>query len=316
MPVPAPIVFMSSVWDPKIWTEYMHALDPALDIRVYPDHVGAAGDIRYAVVWRPPHGALKTYPNLKCVFALGAGVDAIVSDPDYPRHVPLSRMIDDTLTQAMTEYVVFHVLYNHRRQRDFEALQRLQKWRYLSVKRAQDVRVGIMGLGVLGQDAARALTPLGYQLAGWSQSRKNVTGVESFAGASGLAPFLQRTDILVCLLPLTPDTRGILNRATLSQLPKGACLVNAARGGHMVPEDVLALLNEGYLSGASLDVFEPEPLPAESPFWTHPRVTVTPHAAAATDPRAIARHIVSTIQGMERGAPPSARHLVDLAKGY
>jgi glyoxylate/hydroxypyruvate reductase len=312
----SPIVFMSSVWDPKIWTEHMRALDPGLDIRSYPFETGQPGDIRYAVVWRPTHGALKTFPNLRCVFALGAGVDAIVNDPDYPRHVPLSRMIDDTLTQAMTEYVVFHVLYNHRRQRDFEALQRLQKWRYLSVRRAQDVRVGIMGLGVLGQDAARALAPLGYQLAGWSQSQKTVPGVESFAGPAGLGPFLQRTDILVCLLPLTPETRGILNRANLSQLPKGASLVNAARGGHMVPGDVLALLDEGHLSGASLDVFEPEPLPPENPFWTHRQVTVTPHAAAATDPRAIARHIVSTIEGIERGEAPSARHLVNLAKGY
>lgn len=314
--MPAPIVFMSSVWDPKIWTDYMQAIDPALDIRLYPDQVNPADDIRYAVVWRPPHGALKTFPNLRCVFALGAGVDAIVSDPDYPRHVPLSRMIDDTLTQAMTEYVVLHVLYNHRRQRDFDALQRLKKWRYLSAKRAEDVRVGIMGLGVLGQDAARALKPLGYQLAGWSQSPKTLPGVESFHGAAGLTPFLQRTDTLVCLLPLTPETRGILNRDTLSKLPKGASLVNAARGGHMVSMDILALLDEGHLSGASLDVFEPEPLPPESPFWVHPRVTVTPHAAAATDPRAIARHIVSTIHGMERGEPPAARHLVDLAKGY
>ena len=314
--MPRPIVFMSSVWDPKIWTDYMRAINPSLDIRLYPDEAKPVEDIHYAVVWRPPHGALKTFPNLKCVFALGAGVDAIVSDPDYPRHVPLSRMIDDTLTQAMTEYVVLHVLHNHRRQRDFDALQRLKKWRYLSVKRAEDVRVGILGLGVLGQDAARALKPLGYQLAGWSQSPKDIPGVASFSGQDGLTPFLQRTDILVCLLPLTPRTRGILNRETLSKLPKGAALVNAARGGHMVPEDILALLDEGQLSGASLDVFEPEPLPPESPFWTHPRVTVTPHAAAATDPRAIAAHVVSTIEGMERGVPPSARHLVDLAKGY
>lgn len=314
--MPRPIVFMSSVWDPSLWTQHMLALNPSLDIRIFPDEAKPASDIHYAVVWRPPHGALKTFPNLKCVFALGAGVDAIVSDPDYPRHVPLSRMIDDTLTQSMTEYVVLHVLHNHRRQRDFDALQRLKKWRYLSVKRAEDVRVGILGFGVLGQDAARALRPLGYRLAGWSQSPKSVEGVESFSGADGLAPFLQRTDILVCLLPLTPDTRGILNRENLSKLPQGASIVNAARGGHMVPDDILALLDEGHLSGASLDVFEPEPLPADSRFWTHPRVTVTPHAAAATDPRAIAAHVVSTIEGIERGEAPSARHLVDLAKGY
>jgi glyoxylate/hydroxypyruvate reductase A len=182
--------------------------------------------------------------------------------------------------------------------------------------RAEDVRVGIMGLGVLGQDAARKLAPFGYRVSGWSASAKSIPGVVSHHGAAGLTAFLQSTDILVCLLPLTPDTRGILNRANLSQLPKGAFVINAARGGHMVPEDILALLDAGHLAGATLDVFEPEPLAPDSPFWAHPRVTVTPHAAASTDPRAIARHVVETIHAMERGAAPDPRHLVDFARGY
>lgn len=314
--MPRPVIFISADMDPRIWTGELLAQAPELDIRIWPDGGTRPQDIHYAIVWRPPHGVLKTLPNLKCVFALGAGVDAIVSDPDYPRHVPLSRMIDPTLTQAMTEYVVLHVLYNHRRQRDYEALQRLKKWRYLKAPRASAVRVGLMGLGVLGQDAARVLLPLGYVLSGWSQTAKQVAGVRSYSGAEELTPFLQSTDILVCLLPLTPDTRGILTRQTLSQLPRGASLINAARGGHMVAADVLALLDEGHLSGATLDVFESEPLAPDSAFWTHPRVTVTPHAAAATDPAAIARHIVANITAIERGDPPDARHLVDFARGY
>jgi glyoxylate/hydroxypyruvate reductase A len=292
----------------------MLALDPSLDIRIWPEGAARADEIGYAVVWRPPHGALQAFPNLSCVFALGAGVDAITSDPGYPRTVPLSRMVDPTLTQAMTEYVVLHVLYNHRRQRDFEALQRLRKWRLLAARRAEEVQVGIMGLGVLGQDALRALKPLGYRLAGWSASPKAIGGVATFHGPEGLTPFLQHTDILVCLLPLTPQTAGILNRETLGRLPRSAFLINAARGGHMNAEDVLALLDEGHLGGATLDVFPEEPLPESSPFWTHPRVTVTPHAAASTDPRAIAKHIVDTIHGMERGEKPG--NLVDLARGY
>jgi glyoxylate/hydroxypyruvate reductase A len=312
----APVLFLSTVWDPKIWTEHLRAADPALNIRLWPQEAEPKDAIQYAVVWRPPHGTLAQFQNLRCVFALGAGVDAIVSDPDYPRHVPLSRMIDDTLTQQMSEYVVLHVLHNHRRQRDFDSLQRLKKWRFLLSPRAEDVRVGILGLGVLGQDAARKLAPFGYRLSGWSASPKSLPGVTSFHGDAGLAPFLHSTDILVCLLPLTPHTRGILNRANLSQLPKGAFVINAARGGHMVGEDLLALLDEGHLAGATLDVFEPEPLPPDSPFWTHPRVTLTPHAAASTDPRAIARHIVATIQAMERGDAPDPRHLVDFTRGY
>ncbi|HAH09746.1 MAG TPA: glyoxylate/hydroxypyruvate reductase A [Alphaproteobacteria bacterium] len=310
----APVLFLSTVFKPDIWLSSLKSLSPGLAIQVWPDADVTPEAVRYAVVWRPPHGVLRTFPNLACVFSLGAGVDAIVSDPDYPRHVPLSRMIDPTLTQAMTEYVVLHVLYNHRRQRDFEALQRLRKWRALNAPRAEQVRVGIMGLGVLGTDAAQKLVPLGYQLSGWSMTRKHVPGVRSFCGQPELPAFLAQTDILVCLLPLTPETQGILNRSVLSQLPKGASLINAARGAHMVPEDVLALLDEGLLSGATLDVFPEEPLPPESQFWTHPKVTLTPHAAAATDPRAISRHIVETIAAMERGGAPG--NLVDLSKGY
>ena len=171
-----------------------------------------------------------------------------------------------------------------------------------------------MGLGVLGTDAAQKLLPLGYQLAGWSSTPKSVSGVESFHGAQGLKPFLQRTDILVCLLPLTSETHGILNRETLSALPSGASVINVARGAHMVSDDMLEMLDSGHLSGATLDVFPEEPLPIDSRFWTHPKVTLTPHVAAISDPRALARYVVENIAKMERGLVPE--NLVDFDRGY
>jgi glyoxylate/hydroxypyruvate reductase len=297
----------------ELWTTHLRKFLPGLDIRATVDDT-TAKDITYCVAWKPAPGALAKLPNLKIVFSMGAGVDGIVADPTYPRHIPLARVVDDTLAQAMSEYVVLSVLYWHRRLHDFVALQKDKKWRQLAAPRAPDVRVGILGFGVLGQAAARPLTALNYQIAGWSATPKRFDGVKTFHGPDQLPAFLGQSDILVCLLPLTPDTRGILNAKTFAALPKDACIVNAARGGHVVEDDLIQALDSGHLRGATLDVFGIEPLPATSPLWSHPKIVMTAHSAAFTDPESFMRQVADTIRRMDEGLAPE--NLVDFARGY
>jgi glyoxylate/hydroxypyruvate reductase A len=307
------LLFQPSGYRHEIWTDHLRRLMPDLDIRTSED-AARAGDIVYCVAWKPKPRSLSAYPNLEVVFSMGAGVDGIVADPTYPKHVPLSRVVDDTLSQGMTEYVVLHTLYWHRRMADLDALQKLHKWRQIAAPRADAVRVGILGFGVLGQAAAQALKALNYKLACWSASPKQFDGVRTFHGPEGLKPFLAETDILVCLLPLTPATRGILNATTFAQLPKGAVIINCARGGHLIEEDLIAALDSDHLRGATLDVFQIEPLPEASPLWTHPKVVVTPHVAAMTDPESFMRHVADTIRRMDQGLKPE--HVVDFDRGY
>lgn len=295
------------------WTAHLRKFLPDLDIRSTVD-TATASDIAYCVAWKPAPGALRKLPNLKIVFSMGAGVDGIIADPTYPRHIPLARVVDDTLAQAMSEYVVLSVLYWHRRLHDFIDLQREKKWRQLAAPRAPDVRVGILGFGVLGQAAATALSALNYRLSGWSATPKHVEGVKTFHGQEQLQPFLAQSDILVCLLPLTDQTRGILNATTFSALPRDACVVNAARGGHVVEDDLIRALDSGHLRGAMLDVFSAEPLPASSPLWSHPKIVMTAHSAAFTDPESFMRQVANTIRRMDEGLPPE--NLVDFARGY
>jgi glyoxylate/hydroxypyruvate reductase A len=305
------LLFEVAHYPPEIWTTHLKRLMPELDIRHAPDK---PDDIVYCVAWKPKPGSLAALPNLKIVFSMGAGVDGIVADPTFPRHVPLSRVVDDTLSQGMSEYVVLNVLYWHRRQHDFAALQRAGKWRQLMAPRAEAVRVGIMGFGVLGQAAALPLRALNYRLSAWSATPKRMEGVRCFHGKDQLDEFLGESDILVCLLPLTKETRGILNAATFAKLPRGACVINCARGGHLVEEDLIAALDSEQLRGATLDVFQTEPLPATSPLWSHPKVVMTPHTASMTDPASFMRNVAETIRRMDRGLPPE--NLVDFARGY
>lgn len=307
------LLFQSIGYPLELWTPHLKRLRPDLDIRTE-DDLGAPDRIHYCIAWKPKPGSLAALPALKVVFSMGAGVDAIVADPTYPQSVPLSRVVDPTLSQSMTEYVVLNVLYWHRRMHDLGALQRLSKWRQIASPRAEYVRVGILGFGMLGQAAASALKALNYQLSGWSQTPRQIEGVASFHGSQGLAPFLAQTDILVCLLPLTPQTRGILDARLFAALPAGACLINAARGGHLVEQDLLAALDAGHLRGATLDVFTQEPLPSDNPLWSHPKVVVTPHAAAATDPAAFMAHVARTIARVDDGLSPE--NLVDFSRGY
>jgi len=301
-------------WAP-LWEGLVRAARPDLTVLVQGRDAYAPGDVDYALSFRPPPGLFASMPNLKAVFSLGAGVDGFLADSDYPRHVPLVRFVNRWLTLEMAQYTVLHTLMHHRNVRAFEALQKTHTWRQgIPQRKTADTRVGILGLGEIGQMAAERLRDLGFAVAGWSRTRKSVAGVESFAGDAELDAFLARSDILTCLLPLTAQTHGILNAKAFAAMPVGAVVINAGRGPQLVEADLLAALDSNQLSGATLDVFETEPLPPDNPLWAHPKVTVTPHVAGLTDPKEAARFVTEGIAKMERGEVPG--DLVDLDQGY
>lgn len=309
------LLFSSKGDDSARWRAELKARLPDLDFRVWPDDIGDPLEIEYALAWRPKPGALRAFSNLKAIFSLGAGVDHVFCDPDLPAGVPVVRLVDKALTRNMIEYVLHWVLHHHRGFHQYAELQRRGEWRTLPIPDPPErKRVGIMGLGVLGSAVARALLGLGFTVAGWSRTPKQIDDVDSYAGDDGLAPFLSRLNILVCLLPLTPETSGIIDRRTLSALPAGAFVINVARGGHVIEEDLLAALHSGHVAGATLDVFREEPLPEGHPFWRHPRVTVTPHVASQTDPRSAADEVAANIRRIRAGERPI--NIADPNQGY
>jgi glyoxylate/hydroxypyruvate reductase A len=301
-------------WAP-LWTVPLGEIAPDLKLVVQGREEFDPASIDYVLSFRPPPGFLKTLPNLKAVFSVGAGVDGIIGDPEYPRRVPLVRFVDRSLSREMAQYVVMHTLMFHRQQRLFDDLQKKSKWQQMiPPRRTEDTRVGILGLGEIGTMVAERLRDLDFKIAGWSRTKKTVPGVESFAGADAMTAFLAHTDILINLLPLTNETRGILNMELFADLPQGAFVINVARGGHLIEEDLVAAIDSGHLSGATLDVFQTEPLPESSPLWKHPKITVTPHVAAISDPRAMARVVVEGIARQKSGKPID--NVVDFEKGY
>ena len=305
-------------WDPAPWEGRFRAAAPGCDIRMWPDRVGDPAEIAYAAAWLPPPGAFGAFRRLRAIFSLGAGVDALLADPALPQ-VPIVRVVDPGLMRRMTEYVVLHVLMHHRRQRLYDAQQRRSVWREHAQPAAGEVQVGIMGLGVLGRDAAAVLARLGFRVAGWSRTPRTVAGIETFHGGAGLDAFLARTEILVCLLPHTAATEGILDGALLRRLNRtgalgGAFLINAGRGKLQVDADIVAALDDGTLAGATLDVFPTEPLPAASPLWPHPKVTITPHNAAASVPEEVVGYIVKQIERHETGQ--TLENVIDRTGGY
>ena len=295
------------------WRRALLELDPGLDLREWPE-VGDPADIDYALVWQPPPGELKKLPNLKVIFSIFAGIDHLSSDPELPAGVPVVRMVEPGLTAGMTEFVLMSVLYHHRFMLDYAAQARARVWRQIDQVPAWERRVGIMGLGVLGGDAAEKLAALRFDVAGWSGSPKDLPGVTSFHGAEGFLPFLNRSDILVCLLPMTPETTDILDARAFAALPRGASLISVGRGPQVVEADLLAALESGQLNGATLDVFRDEPLPADSPFWDHPRVVAVPHIASLTFARGACEFTIDNIRRFEAGQP--LLHVVDLDRGY
>lgn len=284
-----------------------------------PEHRGRdLSGIDYAVCWNPDHDLFARMPDLKVIFSGGAGVDKILAIPTLPRDLPIVRFVDPTLTNRMSEYVVLQCLTHLRQVRRYAALQKSRNWRELSQPEAADVTVGIMGLGVLGLDAARKLEIMGFDVVGWSRTPKTIEGIETF-DAGELDAFLARTDILVGLLPLTAETTGLFDSGLFSRLRQGGALgkpvfVNAGRGRSQVTADVVAAIRSGVLGGASLDVFEEEPLPRENEAWGMDEIILTPHAAAASDERALFRYVEGQIATLERGG--RLENLVDRGRGY
>jgi glyoxylate/hydroxypyruvate reductase A len=305
-------------WSAARWKRRFDEVCRDRRILQLPDAAFDPAEIRYAAVWKPVPGELAAFPNLRVIFNLGAGVDALMADKSLPK-VPLVRVSVDDLTGRMTEYVVLHVLMHHRQELYLRARQREKIWAPRFQWPASAISVGIMGLGTLGANAAEALRRLGFRVAGWSRSVKQIEGIECFHGTAQLDAFLRRSDILVCLLPLTADTRQILNRRLLAKLgrssPMGApVLINAGRGGLQNEADILQCLDDGTLGAASLDVFAEEPLPPDSPFWSHPRVILTPHNAADTDPDEISKYVARQIERFEAGG--ALENVVDPKRGY
>jgi len=308
------LLFMSTIMDPGELRQALGERISGLDFRVWPDGVGAAGDIEFALVWQPPPGALKRLPNLKAILSLGAGIDHILDDQDLPQGVPVVRMVDRTITGSMAEYVLARTLYYHRGLHLFAEFQRRRLWRHIEPAEASARRVGVLGLGVIGGAAAAKLAEHGFAVGGWSRREKNLEGVECFHGPEGLSALLAGSEILVCLLPLTAATEGIVDAKALSALPREACFINVGRGGHVVDADLIAALDSGHIAGATLDVFGDEPLSEDHPFWGHPKVAMTPHVASRMSAETIADEVVGTLRRIAAGETPE--NTVDLERGY
>lgn len=281
-----------------------------LPVYVWPD-TGPPEQVEFVLTWAADPGVIASFPNLKAIFSLGAGVDHILNDSTVPPHLPIIRMIDPSLTQGMVQYIMLMVLQH---QRNLSFMQNQQKACCWKRPPPGSRRIGIMGMGELGSACALSLVQLGYDVAGWSRRPKQHKDVTSFHSLSDLPDFLARTDILVSLLPHTPDLENILNQATFSHLPQGAYLINAGRGELLVEKDLIKAIDTGQLSGAALDTFRIEPLPDQHPFWTHPRILITPHIASMTSPATAVEHVAANISRIREGLSPDG--VVDRALGY
>jgi len=304
----------STVEFPEAWTErLMEGLNGAgLEVEVWSQDQGPS-DAPYLLAWYAPLGCYDQFPKAKALFSFGAGVDHFLRDPDLP-DLPIIKGATDDLANRMAEYITLQALAVHRRSPEYQANQRAHRWLELGQKPASRVTIGFLGFGWIGQHAAKPLRALGFNIRGWSRTPKQIEGAESFSGQDGLAPFLAGTDILVCLLPLTDETRNILNADLFAGLPPRASIIHVGRGEQLVADDLIAALDTKHLYHAVLDVFPQEPLPSDSPLWDHPKITVTPHVAAATDPAALGPHIRAEIDRIEQGHAPL--HAIDRSRGY
>jgi glyoxylate/hydroxypyruvate reductase A len=306
LPSSVKILFASQTEKAELWLPLLRRALPEDELVAVPDK-----SVDIALVATPPAGTFQKLGRPKLVQSLWMGVEKLLADPAYPRGVPLARLIDPGMVAAMTETVLAHVLDWHRHFYQYRAQQRERSWKRIDQRMASDRTVGLLGLGELGSDAARKLLALGFNVAGWSRRPRAIPGVQSF---TDLTAMLRITDALVCLLPLTPQTAGVLNARSFAMMRRGGCVINVARGTHLVARDLLGALENGWLAHAYLDVFEPEPLPRDDPLWQHPGVTVTPHIAALTEPRTAVPKIAENVERVRRGETPA--NLVDFQAGY
>jgi len=300
------ILFASETEDPDLWLPRLRQAMPKDRFFLSPEE-----EIDVALVATPPPGTFEPLKRLKLVQSLWMGVERLLADPAFPKGVPLARLVDPGMVAAMSETVLAHVLDWHRHHYYYRLEQDARRWNRLRQYLASDRTIGLLGLGELGGDVAEKLGALGFNIVGWSRRPKKLPGVTCF---TDLDAVLVRSDVVVCLLPLTPQTHHILNARTLRRIRLGGAVINVARGGHLVAEDLIAALDSGHLAHAYLDVFEHEPLPHDHPLWTHPGITITPHTAALTEPRTAIPKIVENVERLRRGEPPL--NLVDLDAGY
>ena len=305
-------VYKSDAARGRLWAEVFAREMPGLPFHIWPE-IGDPTQVRFLAAWEPPANLASVFPRLEVLFSSGAGVDQF----DFgalPANLPVVRMIEPGITAGMVEYVSWAVLGLHRDMPVYRRQQLQARWQTVPVRTAAQCRVGVMGLGSLGQAVLAQLRAFGFDCAGWSRSRHVVDGVQCHAGAQELPAFLARTQILVCLLPLTDETRGVLNAALFGQLPMGAQLVHVGRGPHLVHDDLLAALASGRIADAVLDVTDPEPLPADHPFWSHPNIVLTPHIASMTQPHTAAHVVLDNLRRFEAGQAMVGQ--VDRARGY
>lgn len=303
----------SYAWFIEEWRQALLTLQTDLDIRVWPE-VGNLQEIEFALVWNHPIGALTNFPHLKAIASLGAGVDHVMADPHLKKSVPIVRVVDPYMANDIVQYVTAMVLHYVKRMDHWALMQQQKKWNKEPPFSLADQTIGIMGLGFLGGKAAHILKQLGLKVIGWSQSPKQLSDIQTYAGEAGFADFLSQSHLLVCMLPLTQSTRHILNRQTFAQLPKGAYLINVGRGAHLVENDLLDALETGQLNGACLDVFSQEPLPADHPFWAQTKIRVTPHIASVTNAATAAKQVLENYRRVLTGS--ALLNLVDIDKGY
>jgi glyoxylate/hydroxypyruvate reductase A len=296
--------------DPTPWVQGLQQAFPQASVSAW---APGAPQADHAIVWAPPQQFIDEQPGLQTLFNIGAGVDALLQ-LKLPSSLKVVRLDDAGMSVQMAEYVCHAVIRHFREFDGYDADTGAGKWSYRKPRSRADFAVGVMGLGVLGERVAKALQVFEFPVNGYSRSAKDLPGIRCFSGAQGLPEFLAASRVLVNLMPLTPETENILNHATLSQLPQGGYLINVARGKHLVEEDLITLIDSGHLAGATLDVFRTEPLPADHPFWKHPKITVTPHTSARTLREESIAQIVGKIQALQRGE--AINGVVDPQRGY
>ncbi|WP_194775598.1 2-hydroxyacid dehydrogenase [Pararhodonellum marinum] len=292
------------------WIDLFQEMDDSLSIQVYPD-LRDKESIEAVLVWKHPQGILKELPNLKLICSMGAGVDHILSDPQLPENIPITRIVDDKLTFSMTNYVVTAVLFHHRQIPKYLAYKSEHMWDMREPE--VPVTIGVMGTGALGSDVLDKLSYLGFNVIGYGRSRKKEFGFPYYSGDE-LESFLSKVNVLVCLLPLTPDTEDILNLSFFEKCQRGTYLINVARGNHLVEADLLLAIEKGFISGAFLDVYREEPLPKDHPFWDHPKIMLTPHIASVTNPAAAAPQIYKNYENMKKNLP--LVNEIKMSQGY